>query len=1110
MKIHTNDFKNGIKEFGRQIDSKITYTIDNEEIELGAEQLNSISPHYEGSILKSAMRQLDIDSNVEIPLETIINYQFGLKVGNEYEYLNYGNYVVYKAEKQEDTNSYKITCYDKMLYSMIPYEAMNITYPITIRNYLEAICTKLGLTLKNENFANEDKLIQSELYLDSEGNSLDYTFRDVLDEIAEATGSTICINEDTDELEVRYVSNTGTQTTVEGTSIPIENSDDEKLDLQLQGDTTQEGTPTPSTPIAVNVVSGSQEINICGKNLFNPTIQEGTYNQTTYTIDADGKINQSSTDSSAWSDTQKRCFYLEAGIYTIKIFGKDANQRLQLRNLTDNTDIINTINDTRTFTLTDKKLVALKTYGSSGYPVSYYIELEKGKITTPTYEQYKGQTYEIDLDKNLFDKYGNITLNYRLAQDGTNYYDNGYYISPFIKVETNTQYSKNSPTANAYHRVCFYSSNDTSSFISKSEDNTFTTPNNCEYLRFCGLQTEIDTARLEEGTTFSTPIELCKIGDYQDFIKKGTGKNLYDISKFIQGTWQSSSPTNRIVGFLTPTKAGQKYRVTLRNNELDFAIGNTTKNEQSGNTQVQSDSGWQTTDYTYTITGDGYLFLQVKKRYGGNLTPSDLSATDFQVELGETASSFEPYGMKDKWYIEKNINKVVLDGSESWYYYLVDNNQNSLFRNATLATDAIIDNNYKPYCDYYKGITFTTGRANNNIKMNVASSYKYIDIIDNRYTSASDFKSWLSNNNVEVYYILNTPTYTEITDSELIEQLNAPRLLEGLNNVSVSSGDLGSPIKITYTSELDTIDEEYLKDINVNFGEKFGKVNSIVLSRSAESDNIYLRDEESVLENGLCEIKIKDNQIMNGNNRSDFLPELLEALDGLEYYINDFASPGVLYYNLCDKYKVKVGDNYYKCIMFNDEVNVTQGLEENIFTEMPEETETDYTKSDKTDRKINQAYIIVDKQNQEINAVVQNVNTLSTIVDSQGNSIDALGTRLTQTASSITASVSAIQNELDNGVSLVKTTSVLINDAGLNVSTDISKIIAIMSNNAFTITTRGSDSPLTFIGYDENKQTSVAKMDNLTVDKYLTVGYHRTEKYEENYEKRTGWFYIGG
>ena len=211
MKTHTNEYKENVKFFGRQIDSKITYTLNNELIELGADVLNSVTPYYEGSILKSVMKQLEIDSNEDIPLNTTINYQFGVMVNDSYEYINFGDYVVYKSEKQEDLKSYKITCYDKMLYSMKDYEAMGITYPITIRNYISAICNHLGLTFKNssDTFANYDKQIASELYLDSQGNSLGYTFRDVLDELAQVTASTICINEDDGELEVRYINDTG-------------------------------------------------------------------------------------------------------------------------------------------------------------------------------------------------------------------------------------------------------------------------------------------------------------------------------------------------------------------------------------------------------------------------------------------------------------------------------------------------------------------------------------------------------------------------------------------------------------------------------------------------------------------------------------------------------------------------------------------------------------------------------------------------------------------------------------------------------------------------------------------------------------------------------------
>ena len=221
MRIHTNDFKNAIKTLGRELDSKITYTENNVEIELGGEQLNSISLHYEGAILKSVMKQLDIDSNVDIPLNTILNAQFGVKVNGTYEYLNLGNFVVYKSEKQEDLDSYKITCYDKLLYSMKEYETTG-TYPITIRDYIKAICDKLGLEFanENENFTNYDKVIQDELYLDEEGNSLNYTFRDVLDELAEVTASTICINNN-DKLEIRYPKLVGDTTKVSGTEIHI-------------------------------------------------------------------------------------------------------------------------------------------------------------------------------------------------------------------------------------------------------------------------------------------------------------------------------------------------------------------------------------------------------------------------------------------------------------------------------------------------------------------------------------------------------------------------------------------------------------------------------------------------------------------------------------------------------------------------------------------------------------------------------------------------------------------------------------------------------------------------------------------------------------------------
>lgn len=263
MKVHSNIFKENIKTMGREIESKITYELNGETIELGSNDLNSITPSYEGNILKSVMKQLEIDSNVDIPVGTIINYQFGLKVDeqvhsgditNIYEWLDFGNYVVKESEKQEDLRSYKIICYDKMLYSMKPYERLNeysltedtdfvegkeyyvkeddeysaydgertgdpsllglyeyndAIYPLTIREYINKLCNHLDIVFANneDEFANYDKVIEGELFLSSDGSSLEYTFRDVFDQLAEATASTICINKD-DELEIRYINET--------------------------------------------------------------------------------------------------------------------------------------------------------------------------------------------------------------------------------------------------------------------------------------------------------------------------------------------------------------------------------------------------------------------------------------------------------------------------------------------------------------------------------------------------------------------------------------------------------------------------------------------------------------------------------------------------------------------------------------------------------------------------------------------------------------------------------------------------------------------------------------------------------------------------------------
>ena len=111
-----------------------------------------------------------------------------------------------------------------------------------------------------------------------------------------------------------------------------------------------------------------------------------------------------------------------------------------------------------------------------------------------------------------------------------------------------------------------------------------------------------------------------------------------------------------------------------------------------------------------------------------------------------------------------------------------------------------------------------------------------------------------------------------------------------------------------------------------------GPINSIVLARAGESDKIYKKDQNSIDKNGLCELMISENQFMNFNDRVDYLQELSDKLFGVEYYLNDFVSTGIMYYDLLDMYNIEIFGKTYNCLMLNDEQNITQGLEENIHT----------------------------------------------------------------------------------------------------------------------------------------------------------------------------------
>lgn len=222
MKVHTSAFKEEINKMGRQIDGKIYYSVnynlasetndllitennlqlfseqinESERFEIQNENIFSMSFINNGDILCSLMKEFDFESNIELKVGTQVNPYFGVLVNGEYEYLDYGKYIIKSREYNLDTETWNYVCYDKMMLFMIDYEPINITYPTQIRNFLLKICEKIGVNFEHQTVNDttwypdgEQIIIYDELFKDK-----GYTYRDVLDKISEVYAGNFLIN----------------------------------------------------------------------------------------------------------------------------------------------------------------------------------------------------------------------------------------------------------------------------------------------------------------------------------------------------------------------------------------------------------------------------------------------------------------------------------------------------------------------------------------------------------------------------------------------------------------------------------------------------------------------------------------------------------------------------------------------------------------------------------------------------------------------------------------------------------------------------------------------------------------------------------------------------
>lgn len=234
----------------------------------------------------------------------------------------------------------------------------------------------------------------------------------------------------------------------------------------------------------------------------------------------------------------------------------------------------------------------------------------------------------------------------------------------------------------------------------------------------------------------------------------------------------------------------------------------------------------------------------------------------------------------------------------------------------------------------------------------------------------------------------------------------------------------GIPSIISPNETNETIDETYMKDTNVTVKDKVF-FNSLVFSRVEGSDNIYRKDDTSIEQNGLHEFKISDNQLLSTNDRDLYIDELWNYIKTFEYYSFEIDTVGIVFLEALDKFNLSVNNQNYSTILLNDETYISQGLTETIYSESPNEMQTEYKYADTSDKKLNQAYITVNKQEQRIDAVVSTQ-------DDQSESI----AQLTIDTDDITSRVSSAETSLNT-----------LNDTITNIRSTILE----QTNEAFTM-----------------------------------------------------------
>jgi len=596
---------------------------------------------------------------------------------------------------------------------------------------------------------------------------------------------------------------------------------------------TNGASPNPSYPQPINVVSGDNTIKVEGENIFNSSWEnkqigsDGTISNVQYRLLSDYiQVQPNTKYYFSWKYTLNNS-YLLYGEY-------DSSKTFIVRNAGNSSPTSFTTGATTKYIRLNLSLETNIQFNASD------VSEVMLSLSNVPYSPYTSQTYPINLpvenlaqyDTNDYTSSALGSLgSFNITLDNSFNVKNGeeYYFSADIKLNSGTattlQILRSGNVGGGGQDTNFISNpnltSDYQRYISKV---TFTQDVTLTQIAF-QVTGQANNAVIEVRNLMiskyqsekyyaygTTPIELCKIGDYQDYFTKNSGKNLFN---------ENIITTKELNGITAKFENGKikVYGTASANTNLywDFSLSQYLLNET----------------LTLSYNGDISNIVNLGLKKGGVdkaiITPPNTSNTfiatqaliddittfsiwitsgkvvnatfNIQLELGSQATTYEPYGT-NQWCKYNAIGKVVLDGTEDWGSFQVEtsglgraiaNDMENVYYDsniATLLSDKLVGTKY-------------SGSWNNTYEcIATLNNNRFIAYLK-EVANITEFKAKLSSG-YEVIYALSSPYLSLIENETLQSQLDAIEKAfsyEGQTNVSQENNDL--PFKLDLKAILD-------------------------------------------------------------------------------------------------------------------------------------------------------------------------------------------------------------------------------------------------------------------------------------------------------------------